>query len=477
MRVEVSEPAGNEQPWAEPVPVWEGFAGGAILRREPGWRDALLRRLLALADILAVALAGGGLLVYEDGLHVPWWLLCAPLSVVLAKLLGLYDQDQRSLRHLTTDEIPKLVTWAVGTTAGLSFLLLITGAPPFGLIDSARFAALVGAAVFVFRVAVRRLWRQITPPERTAVIGEGQSAAEVRRKVELFEDIHVQIVAERDGLTSADVRERPDWLLSLDRVIIASPHVDGQLIMELLMMCRRTHIKLSLVPPVRGMFGTAVQLNHIADLPVVEYNTWGVPRSTLFLKRVIDVVLCAVTCPITVPLFGLVALAVKLDSPGPAIFVQTRAGLNGRPFRMLKFRTMVPDAEARLVDLIKLDELSEPAFKLSEDPRVTRVGRVLRRWSLDELPQLLNVLRGDMSLVGPRPEQVELVNRYGPEHLFRLTVKPGLTGPMQVFGRGSLSFDERLAVEREYVENQSLRRDFRLLAMTLAAVFGGRGAL
>ena len=126
---------------------------------------------------------------------------------------------------------------------------------------------------------------------------------------------------------------------------------------------------------------------------------------------------------------------------------------------------------------IKLDELPEPAFKLADDPRVTRVGRVLRRWSLDELPQFYNVLRGDMSLVGPRPEQIEVVARYRPEHRFRLKVKPGLTGPMQVFGRGALSFEERLSVEREYVENVSLRRDFRLLALTGAAVLAGRGAL
>jgi lipopolysaccharide/colanic/teichoic acid biosynthesis glycosyltransferase len=115
-------------------------------------------------------------------------------------------------------------------------------------------------------------------------------------------------------------------------------------------------------------------------------------------------------------------------------------------------------------------------FKLVQDPRVTRIGRFLRRTSLDELPQLLNVLRGDMSLVGPRPEQIELVERYRPEHVFRLTVKPGLTGPMQVYGRGELTFDERLAVERDYIENLSLGRDLRILALTLTAVVGGRGA-
>jgi lipopolysaccharide/colanic/teichoic acid biosynthesis glycosyltransferase len=151
-------------------------------------------------------------------------------------------------------------------------------------------------------------------------------------------------------------------------------------------------------------------------------------------------------------------------------------GMSGRHFRMRKFRTMVPDAEARLVQLVSLDALSEPMFKLQDDPRVTRVGRILRRTSLDELPQLLNVLAGDMSLVGPRPEQVELVEQYTPEQCIRLAVKPGLTGPMQVYGRGQLTFEERLSMEREYVENISVGRDIRILALTVAPVLSGRGA-
>jgi lipopolysaccharide/colanic/teichoic acid biosynthesis glycosyltransferase len=158
------------------------------------------------------------------------------------------------------------------------------------------------------------------------------------------------------------------------------------------------------------------------------------------------------------------------------LFRQTRGGEGGRPFEMLKFRTMVQDAEARLPQLVPFEELDAPMFKLKADPRVTRVGRLLRRTSIDELPQLVNVLRGEMSIVGPRPEQLDLVERYAPEHQFRIQVKPGITGPMQVYGRGELTFDERLAVEREYVENLSLARDVRILLMTLPAVIGKRGA-
>jgi lipopolysaccharide/colanic/teichoic acid biosynthesis glycosyltransferase len=224
------------------------------------------------------------------------------------------------------------------------------------------------------------------------------------------------------------------------------------------------------------VFGTAVELEHVADLPVMEYNTWDVSRSTLALKRVVDLAVAMVALTALAALFVLLALAIKLDSRGPVFFTQLRAGRGGRPFRIVKFRTMVADAEEQLASLVRLDELEHPMFKLANDPRVTRVGRFLRRTSLDEMPQLWNVLNGDMSLVGPRPEQIELVARYPAEHRFRLSVKPGMTGPMQVYGRGKLSFEERLAVEREYIENLSLGRDVQILALTIPTFARGRGA-
>jgi lipopolysaccharide/colanic/teichoic acid biosynthesis glycosyltransferase len=224
------------------------------------------------------------------------------------------------------------------------------------------------------------------------------------------------------------------------------------------------------------MFGTATHLTHIAELPLLDYNTWDISRTTVALKRVFDVGVASIGLIAAFPLVLLAGLATVLDSGLPVFFRQKRAGQHARPFQMLKFRTMVRDAEARLPSLVRFDELADPMFKLKSDPRVTRVGRVLRRTSLDELPQLINVLRGEMSIVGPRPEQLDLVERYAPEHQFRLQVKPGITGPMQVYGRGELTFDERLAVEREYVENLSLARDARIVLMTLPAVFGKRGA-
>jgi exopolysaccharide biosynthesis polyprenyl glycosylphosphotransferase len=211
-------------------------------------------------------------------------------------------------------------------------------------------------------------------------------------------------------------------------------------------------------------------------MPMLGIRSFGLSRSSEAVKRVTDIVGASIGLLAVAPVMFVIAVAIKLDSRGPVFFNQTRAGLDGHPFEMHKFRTMVADAEERLADVVRLDDLREPVFKLADDPRITRVGRVLRRLSLDELPQLWNVLRGEMSIVGPRPEQVELVERYRPEHRFRLSVKPGITGPMQVFGRGDLSFHERLAVELDYIENLSLARDLRIIAETVPVALRGSGA-
>ncbi len=194
------------------------------------------------------------------------------------------------------------------------------------------------------------------------------------------------------------------------------------------------------------------------------------------IKRAMDIVGATVGILLTWPLMVLIAIAIKLDSPGPVLFKQTRIGENGKPFTIYKFRSMVANAEELLPQLIDLENLQEPAFKLKDDPRRTRVGKFLRRWSLDELPQLFNVLKGEMSLVGPRPEMDWLVARYTPEQRRRLAVKPGLTGPVQVNGRADLSFDQRLAMELDYIENYSLWKDIRILLKTIPVVIRGNGA-
>ncbi len=462
----------------EPEAAAYEAAGFSIAHRMGPWRDALLRRMLALADavsVLAVSLSLGAVLGGQFA-QLLWSAMFLPAWLLLAKIHGLYDRDHRAMRHLTVDELPALFIWATTGTSLLTLFLAITPAGSLSAAAAVRSWLIVLLSAFVLRACCRLLWRWITPPARTLIIGGGALGAATRRKIQLFPDIHVEVVAERDNLDVAELWDAAGDLRAIDRVILASQAMDEEQIAGLISFCRRRRVNLSLVPPVRGMLGTAVQLNHLADLPVVEYNTWDISRSTVFLKRAFDVTVSLLGLVLFSPLFLLIPVMILVDSRGPVLFSQVRAGMGARPFRMLKFRTMVQDAEAQLPQLVSFDSLSEPMFKLPNDPRVTRMGRLLRRTSVDELPQLVNVLMGDMSLVGPRPEQVELVERYTADQSFRLAVKPGVTGPMQVYGRGHLTFEERLAVERDYIENLSLARDLRILALTAAPVFTGRGA-
>ncbi|MFN8444133.1 MAG: sugar transferase [Caldilineaceae bacterium] len=201
-----------------------------------------------------------------------------------------------------------------------------------------------------------------------------------------------------------------------------------------------------------------------------------IPGWKQFVKRGMDIVGALVGLLISIPLVALAALAIKLDSPGPIFYQQVRIGEHGKPFRILKLRSMVVDAEQQLEKLIDLNQLSEPVYKIKNDPRITRVGKVLRRTSLDEAPQFVNVLLGDMSLVGPRPEEARIVALYQDHHRKRLAVKPGMTGPMQVSGRGNLPLSERLLLEIDYIEHYSLRRDVAILLHTLPAIWHGNGA-
>jgi lipopolysaccharide/colanic/teichoic acid biosynthesis glycosyltransferase len=196
----------------------------------------------------------------------------------------------------------------------------------------------------------------------------------------------------------------------------------------------------------------------------------------MFAKRSMDLVLTLVTLPVWLPLIGVVALIIRLTSPGaPVVFKQMRTGRGGSRFAMYKFRTMVPNAEALKQTYAHLNELQWPDFKITNDPRVTRIGRFLRKTSLDELPQLLNILKGEMSLVGPRPTS------FGPDtyklwHTERLDVQPGLTGLWQIIGRAQLEFDDRLRLDIAYIERRSLWLDINILFHTVAAVFKQRGA-
>lgn len=199
-------------------------------------------------------------------------------------------------------------------------------------------------------------------------------------------------------------------------------------------------------------------------------------QSYLFFKRAFDITACILTLPLLLPLFGLIALLIKLESPdGPVMFTQQRTGKGGKRFAIYKFRTMVPNAEEMKKQLAHLNELKWPDFKITNDPRITRIGKILRKTSLDELPQLINVLRGEMSLVGPRPTSFA-ASTYVLWQTQRLDVVPGLTGLWQIYGRGQSEFDARLRLDIAYIKHRCFALDIEILIRTVGSVVVGRGA-
>ncbi len=386
--------------------------------------DAIRRRLLFMADVLCLLIAIGASALVEGSTDPLWALVVSPLWAVLAKVEGLYDTDHPKIWHRTSDEATDIFHWVTLSVAGTLFFIralpdetvTVPGAATMYL------AALISA--FALRSAARAVWRKTVPPERALVLGTGELADAVARKLALEPGHHLALVdaAEVDRPTNGHGRgqisleglskEDLEYLIGetdIERVIIAAPELDERTLTRVVYASRAAGVKLSVLPPMRAMLGTAVRLSHIAEMPVIEYGTWDTPRSTMAVKRMFDFVTSAIALILLAPLMLAIAVIVRLDSRGPALFRQLRAGREGRPFRILKFRTMCHDAEERISEVISPDDLAEPMYKLRSDPRVTRVGRFLRKTSLDELPQLFNVLRGDMSLVGPRPEEVWLV--------------------------------------------------------------------
>jgi exopolysaccharide biosynthesis polyprenyl glycosylphosphotransferase len=264
---------------------------------------------------------------------------------------------------------------------------------------------------------------------------------------------------------------------SVNAVIVNLAGIDNTRLQFLLSACEREGVSVIVRPGffARSPFGMTV--DWFAGEPVIHYNVRSAPASHLVVKQILDTALSAALLLLISPLLLLIALAVKLSSPGPVLFRQQRAGLNGRPFQLLKFRSMSAGAEQQQSTLAPHNEMTGPVFKISRDPRVTPLGRFLRRHSLDELPQLWNVLRGEMSLVGPRPLPTDEVKKFSDDaHRRRLSVRPGLTCLWQISGRNDISaFEDWVRLDLAYIDQWSLWLDFKILLGTIPVVIFGRG--
>lgn len=264
--------------------------------------------------------------------------------------------------------------------------------------------------------------------------------------------------------------------VDLDTVVICLPWQSHRMIQRLLRLCEQRQVYAQVVPDLFQLTKNQMQVRDLNGIPLISTRDVSIRGWNRFVKRNSDLVLASMMSIIALPIGLLIALAIRLDSKGPIFYVQTRVGRDGKLFQCYKFRSMVVDAETMRQDLDDVNEASGPLFKLRNDPRRTRVGRFLRRYSLDELPQLYNVLRGDMSLVGPRPNTPEEAAQYETWHRRRLAVSPGLTGLWQVSGRSELTFDEMVLLDIYYVENWSLVLDFGIMLRSIPAVLRGRGA-
>jgi exopolysaccharide biosynthesis polyprenyl glycosylphosphotransferase len=486
-RVESQPPVASRQsPEQARMSAKLGSTGPSGSRR----RGALLRRLLATGDWIAVVAAlcvATAATSTTDIATLFWAVLFSPVWILVLQLHGLYDNDHRRIRHSTFDELPSLVSASALGTIALDGLLALSPVGPL----SAGSAIIVGvgglAGCFVDRAVVRFFWHHLTSVATGVVIGPAAAADAIARRIATHPEARLRLVGYLSPADEGETAELPRLgsiadvsnvasAYDIERVVVTEQEMSEPAAEKLIEDCKAVGLGLTFLPRHHGLLGLGIELNRLAELPVLDFRFSDPPRSTMAMKRGLDLIVSAALLTLLSPLLAVIAVYILVDSGRPVLFRQQRAGRDGKPFTMMKFRTMVADAEERLGELVDIENLEEPAFKIPDDPRITGAGRILRRTSLDELPQLFNVLIGDMSLVGPRPEEEAVVALYDERQRIRLAVKPGLTGPMQVYGRGDLTFEERLAMERDYLDNLSITGDLAILLRTPRAIIRGDGA-
>jgi len=437
-------------------------------------RDTLHRRSLAAGDIVALVAAFSAAALVLPGQAAfgsrPWLLIALPLWVVLNKILRLYDRDANLIHKSTLDELPSI---AHSVLLGTGLLYLATNVTRA---EAITFCAFALVAVPAARAAARTLVRAHVPPERVLIVGSGAVANVVERKLLAHPEYGSTLVGHADG---EDVGrfEETCHALDVERVVVTfSSNLSHEQLLDLVRTGRRLGVKLTIVPRLFEAVGQSVEIDQVEGMTMLGLRSLRRTKSTLMLKRAVDVTLSVLALLALAPLLVLAALAIRLDSPGPVIFRQRRVGRRNREFTMFKFRTMVDGADAMKDELADRNELVDGVmFKIADDPRITRVGRLLRRASIDELPQLINVVRGEMSLVGPRPLVPRESDHLLGWHRARLDIAPGLTGPWQVLGRTAIPFEEMVKLDCLYVTEWSLWNDAKLLIRTLPVVVRRKG--
>ena len=464
-----------------------------------------MRRALLVADLAALSTAflivdllvgsrgpGDGIALDSEFLL---FFLTLPGWIVLAKLYGLYDLDEERADHSTADEVLRvfhLVTVGAFVFYAGARLTRIVSPSPTKIVG---FWLVAVAAIVCTRALARMVGRrQAAYVQRTVIVGAGDAGQLIARKVLRHREYGIKLLGFVDASLDVEIDPIAPPLLGtpeqlpqlvethgIDRVIVAFSGDGDREMLELTRALADLDVCIDVVPRLSPLMSNNIGVHSIEGLPLVALPRVRLTRSSALLKRALDVALSLLGLFVLSPLFVLIALKIKRDSPGPVFFSQTRVGAGGEAFQILKFRTMCCDAEAMKHDLAPLNRHAREIgdgrmFKIADDPRVTRFGRFLRRYSLDELPQLINVLRGEMSLVGPRPlipDEDRFVTDWRRR---RLLVKPGMTGLWQVCARDDLSFEEMVELDWRYVAGVSVPADLSVLLRTLPAVMRKRAA-
>ena len=473
---------------SQPAVEVEGVAGGSATASSQS-RDGVYRRLLAAADLIAATAAFVITIpvLGSDSLGIGA-IVAIAMVVPVCKLVGLYDRDEHLLRKTTLDEAPALFEVATLYTL-LAFLggaNIVEGT--FGREQAAALWGLLFTLMLLMRMLARRLAAALVDKERCVILGNADAAHWLTTKLERSVASRTQIVGRvplspSDSSTNQlprlgrfDALERLLAEHSVDRVLIAPGHGDkDHRVLDAIRIVKRLPVRISVLPRLFEAVGSAYVFDEVEGATLLGVRRHGLSRSSWLIKRSFDLAGAFLALVLLSPLMAIIAAAIKLDSRGPVFFCQRRVGRCDEEFEIFKFRTMVVGTDRRRAELAEHNEAGGGLFKIEDDPRITRVGRILRRTSLDELPQLLNVLRGDMSLVGPRPLVVEEDRLIDGLSRHRLLVPPGVTGLWQIFGSARIPLDEMVKIDYLYGANWSLWLDIKILLRTVPFVFAGRG--
>ncbi len=446
----------------------------AVRRRETSYRRALV-----IADIVATlaALFVAVILLGDDQLRLTT-LVMVPLVIAAAKITGLYDRDELLLRKTTIDELPRLFQLATLMTFVFWLLSdhLLRGT--LGQGQALALWAVLTLVLALSRAIARQAAGRLSSVERVLVVGDAVVLDRLREKldtdtcVELVGSVPFEHVVDNLGEMGAHAHR-----LGAHRLIVAPG--DGAIAspetVQVIRTAKRTGLRVSLLPGVLDVVGTSVEFDSLSGMTLLGVRRFGLSRSSRLTKRLLDLTLSSIGLVIISPLLAIIAVAIKLDSRGPLVFRQSRVGRDGKPFEIVKFRSMIDGADAQRAGLTDLNEAPDGLFKIAGDPRITRVGSYLRRSSLDELPQLFNVIRGEMSLVGPRPLIPDEDRRIIGSDRQRLQLTPGMTGQWQIAGSARVPLSEMVKIDYLYVAGWSLWSDVKILIRTVLYVGGGRG--